>query len=72
MSDNWQPIETAPEQTDVVVYIPKAKRRPVRLGRYGIKGDGGRLWTYGGEFAFDVGVATHWMPLPAPPAAEQT
>ena len=63
----WRPIEGAPEGTDVLVHIPTARRRPVRVGRYGLKLNGERLWTYGGEFAFDVGVATAWQPLPAPP-----
>lgn len=66
----WQPIETAPARTEVLVYIPTAKTRPVRTGRYGLESTGKRLWVYGGEFAFDVGKATHWMPLPQPPKEE--
>ena len=63
----WMPIETAPKGKSVLVYIPTARREKVRIGRCGVTANGHDLWIYGGEFAFDVGRATKWQPLPIPP-----
>ena len=58
MSD-WQPIETAPKETIVLVFDPDE----------GVVT--GSLWF--SEWALDPGTRadllhpTHWMPLPAPP-----
>lgn len=27
----------------------------------------GKFWIIGGRFDFDIGKATHWMPIPKPP-----
>jgi hypothetical protein len=61
MSEQWQPIETAPKDgTEVLV-----------LGRP-IKGERGSVWIdryeivqTGGEEGWPISV-THWRPLPAP------
>jgi hypothetical protein len=66
----WKDIESAPKGESVLVFIPTARRDKVRLGRCGVTATGSLLWTYGGEFAFDVGKATHWQPLPPPPGSE--
>lgn len=54
----WQPIETAPKQTKVLLYAPphklyvnpKGMAAEMRVAR-----------------AADYTWATHWMPLPKPP-----
>jgi hypothetical protein len=55
--DRWQPIETAPEATYVLVWLPNAGiHRATRTGRD---------WWDGEEAIYP----SHWMPEPAPPAA---
>jgi hypothetical protein len=58
-SADWQPIETAPKDGDVLLWEPG---RPVVVGNY-YKG----YWAEDDGWAFDP---THWMPLSAPPAQE--
>ena len=60
----WQPIETAPKQERVLLYSP-----PERLSD---RADQKPDWRV--ARAADFTWATHWQPLPAPPAAaaEQT
>ncbi len=60
--DNWQPIETAPHETDVLLYCPDrgiANRERIELGT------ASRGWTRNGvSNASAHPWATHWMPLP--------
>lgn len=60
----WQPIETAPMKTDVLVYAPRWGRKPLVV--QAANPTGGQWWARG------VGAVrpTHWMPLPAPPTAK--
>lgn len=69
VTGDWQPIETAPERTMVLVYIPDAQREEDRIqtGLYGITMNKKRLWTIGGLAQWDVGKPTRWQPLPEPP-----
>jgi hypothetical protein len=55
----WRPIESAPRDgTLVMFYVPDSKPVIARADDY----------TYSG--AYWLHPATHWMPLPAPPALE--
>ena len=68
----WQPIETAPYNTAVLVYVPNWEHygagvyRAIRVNM----GSGIRwhssAWACGRDFGSDV-QPTHWMPLPAAP-----
>ncbi len=58
----WQPIETAPVNTEVLLYCPyrcvsNTERIEVSFYRFG--GDGGSVSQHPW--------ATHWQPLPEPP-----
>jgi hypothetical protein len=61
----WQPIETAPESmTSVLLFWPN--NLGIEKQTVG--------WWYEGEFcdesnSEEYGQPSHWMPLPAPPAA---
>lgn len=65
----WQPIETAPKDgTEVILYVPDFDK--VTTGWYSQKT---RLWPHCEEFTEDgepcnVGLPSHWMPLPPPPS----
>ncbi len=65
----WQPIETAPEKTPILLFVPKARndKSHMQVGWYGLDGSQKPMWIIGNMFGFDVGQATHWMPLPEPP-----
>jgi hypothetical protein len=57
----WHPIETAPKDgTLITVYSPSA-------GSSVVRGAPGRVWRT--ESGREVMRPTHWMPLPASPAA---
>lgn len=59
----WQPIETAPKNDDILVFVPQSKECFVA---WWSKKE--RVWLW-----FDVGnqmhycTPSHWMPLPKPP-----
>lgn len=66
----WQPIETAPLNTPVLLYgmlegeIAGLMGVEAAVGRSG----NGKYWTVDGTDYYSVTVnATHWMPLPPPP-----
>jgi hypothetical protein len=65
----WRTIDSAPKDRMLLLFIPDAHSEKARIqtGSYGINSNGRRLWVIGGLFGFDVGKATHWMPLPEPP-----
>ncbi len=73
----WQPIDTAPENEPILVFVPRANRGRdscdvVIVYRYA---GGPSYWTNGGPNAgdpllfdeWDIGPPTHWMALPEPP-----
>jgi len=68
----WQPIETAPTNTSVLIFIPNAEHYGEGIYR-GLQVDmrTGRHWTVSGlHMGRDCGTTwqpTHWMPLPDPP-----
>ena len=57
----WQPIETCPEKTDVLVLLPSASGVHIEQAER-IRGQYFALYGYSREFE-----PTHWMPLPEPP-----
>jgi hypothetical protein len=69
----WQPIETAPVNTSVLVFLSNWEHygpgiyRAIRVDM----GTGRRwhttAWAIGRDLSADLS-PTHWMPLPAPPA----
>jgi hypothetical protein len=70
MSNGWQPIETAPKDTDVLIY---------RIARYGPmipivaalfhNGEEAGWCTFDHDSDWIEGKPTHWMPLPPAPEA---
>lgn len=64
---NWQPIESAPKNTDILLYW----HDNVWIGRF-YQGSGyWSLCDYGG-FEDGEDAPTHWMPLPEPPSSSAT
>lgn len=65
---DWQPIETAPK--DGVRFASREIGPEILLvDEAGVRSIGfwnGRSWDDGDYFS-DMGVMTHWMPLPKPP-----
>lgn len=71
----WQPIETAPRDgTNIDLWVKTKDCFECRLpncffctetGAWYVKGD------FGEYEPLDGGMPTHWMPLPAPPQAEE-
>lgn len=66
-ASEWLPIETAPKDTEVLVFMP-GEGRMGRIHR-GIQAkiSNGHIWMIGHHFAYDLSPPTHWMPLPDPP-----
>ena len=68
----WRPIETAPTNTSVLVFIPNAEHYGPGIYRAILVDMGtGRRWgTFGLHIGRDPGPEcqpTHWLPLPPPP-----
>ena len=69
---DWQPIETAPENQSVLVWVPQFEHYGKGVLRAILVNMGtGRRWT---STAWHVGrdiphddYPTHWMPIPSPP-----
>jgi len=66
-ASGWQPIETAPHATDVLLYSPVLGSLEARM-EVGYA-SGGRRDAVGSTMWYH-GTATHWMPLPAAPTPE--
>lgn len=71
-TQDWQPIETAPTNTSVLVFVPRAEHYGPGIYRAILvdMGTGRRWMTTGCHVGRDLGPdsqPTHWMPLPAPP-----
>lgn len=58
----WQPIETAPEHGQFLVYMPDEPRNKIQAAEWHPN-----VKVIGNLFAFDLTKPTHWMPLPEPP-----
>lgn len=72
MLNEWQPIETAPLDKEILIHCPA---RGVVRGRWNdnrYATNPRPYWTHDREHVFGVRETrldqpTHWMPLPAPP-----
>lgn len=70
-SRQWQPIETAPPNTYILVYLPW--NNLVRMASLNTTGKGGAKigwkvsFSSGYEPYLENSKPTHWMPLPEPP-----
>ncbi len=68
----WQPIETAPKNVSVLIYIPNAEHYGPGIYRGMLVDMGtGPHWSanavaMGRDLGRDT-MPTHWMPLPSPP-----
>lgn len=65
----WQPIATAPHETDVILYASSTGHFPAKM-EIGWASGGKRVNLSDGSTASNMwshGYATHWMPLPPPP-----
>lgn len=69
----WRTMEDAPRDgTDILLYSPKFGVCHANWNKFAQGNRGGWLITYDngdGHGAIEPNDATHWMPLPAPPAA---
>lgn len=69
--DKWQPIETAPKDSTVILLgcpaVGAMKDPRSRRVYEGLWHDGQKTFTSVNGFLL-LSVATHWMPLPEPPA----
>jgi hypothetical protein len=72
---SWQPIETAPIETELLLWYPP-EREPGRSGPGLDHGGAIQGWWFSSAKEIDdgwetvigfIGEPTHWMPLPAPP-----
>ena len=61
----WQPIETCPEKTDVLLLIPSISGLHVEQGEK-IRNQYFALYGYSREFE-----PTHWMPVPKTPEEQK-
>jgi hypothetical protein len=75
MSDDWQPIETAPKDGRQVLLFSPGSIPEVVVGKWETyEGDPGEAWWAYAETALSdlFGEVdpepSHWMPLPPPPA----
>lgn len=64
----WQPIETAPNEVDVLAYFPDASDEYQVMVAHRIEGDWYPQDANACPDPLDV-APTHWMPRPNPPAA---
>ena len=76
----WQPIETAPRDTRVLLYAEEGEEGIVTGKENGYVGMDGEYREHWFMFdGYDLGdsdylrmiVPTHWMPLPEPPKGEK-
>ena len=66
----WQPIETAPKDSQSrLVWVPQNRCTYCVTWREDADYANGAAWViFGGGWRDVIQGATHWMPLPAPPA----
>lgn len=66
-TNDWQPIDTAPTKTEVLVYVPARNGRDSQTV-VASSGESGKYWhSIPGAWGL---TPTHWMPLPEPPPEE--
>lgn len=69
----WQPIETAPKDTWILLWNVAAAQAAVLCGQISSyekdKRGNDAIWITSGHYQLNL--ATHWMPLPAAPPKEK-
>lgn len=65
MSDEWQPIGTAPHDTTFILACHEGQPDSVRMVYSDLKNTG--WWSAYGSGWYPAKAFTHWMPLPEPP-----
>ena len=69
----WRPIDTAPRNEQILVFEPDAE--PHVVAAMLVDNHMGRWWQYADHSVQDAApdgpIATHWMPLPPPPADQR-
>jgi len=71
---NWQPIETAPQDASVLIYIPNAEHYGEGIYRAILSSEFGGWTTFGlhvGRAVGSIYQPTHWMPLPEAPGMKR-
>jgi hypothetical protein len=67
MTNEWQPIETAPKDREEILVGVQSDQHFFRYVAYWT----GDAWTVWGDMDATRSVKpTHWMPLPSPPSVE--
>lgn len=66
----WRPIETAPRDGDVLIYVAETNEQFVAFSGV-CPDDGDRQWVFAQthDHAHIIKSPTHWMPLPPAPEA---
>jgi hypothetical protein len=68
----WQPIETAPDETDVIVANPDRISGEHHVSIAWRHVESGKWWRpHSGPSLASCITPTHWMPLPDPPKMEE-
>lgn len=69
LTQDWRPIESAPEGVDVLAFFPDAAPEYAVMIVHRVDGEGAAWYAQDADAnprPLDV-EPTHWMPLPAPP-----
>ena len=61
---DWQPIDTAPDDTEVLVYGAWIEGGSFKGVTMAVLSYDGNIWFCEGDHMEEI---THWMPLPEPP-----
>lgn len=67
LQQRWKPIETAPRDEQVLVYMQVIDAIDIAH-----KPEGLSSWISGGGTKWPAAAVSHWMPLPPPPTNTET
>ena len=73
METDWRPIDTAPREEDVLVYLPEAELCRIEVASLGLSHheNAGKAHYWWGGCEGNTWILkekpTHWRPLPEPP-----
>lgn len=67
--NEWQPIETAPKDVEILLWGGKSQSETAIQGKWIYEGERRAGWYWASYSGAPVGPipATHWMPMPDPP-----
>lgn len=72
MSDQWQPIETAPKDgTDILIADCRVGGGFMNVVSYEVNDRAPWVWHTADGISYHEDAFTHWMSLPNPPQAEE-